>query len=97
MRIKPDVHILCWDTGHEHTANCDGEQTHDSEKQCCLRRTGGQMLEARKGFVQSCEEDVHYRNSDPQWTKASIHAERGGPNERPWSDAWQVASLLPGS
>lgn len=41
------------------------------------------MREAGKGFVLSCEEDAHYRDSDPQWPKASIHAERGGANERP--------------
>lgn len=46
----------------------------------------GKMLEAEEDFVHSCEEDAHHRDSGPQWTKASIHPERDGPNERPWSD-----------
>lgn len=59
--------------------------------------SGGQVVDAegRKGFW-SFVKRMLIRDCDPcpQWTKAGICAEKYGPSERPWSDAWQVSSSL---
>lgn len=39
------------------------------------------MLEAGKGYVHSCEEHAPCRDSDPQWTRAAMHAERDDPTK----------------